>query len=32
MNLVPSIIEEMTIFKKIMQAHPENGDMYHMEA
>ncbi|MCJ1427413.1 hypothetical protein MMC29_005316 [Sticta canariensis] len=31
MSLVPSIIEEMTIFKNIIQAHAGNGDMFHME-
>lgn len=31
MNLVPSIIEEMMIFKNILQAHAENGDMFQME-
>lgn len=31
MTLVPSIVEEMMIFKNILQAHAEKGDIFHLE-
>lgn len=31
MTLVPSIVEEMMIFKKMIQAHAEQGDIFHLE-
>lgn len=31
MTLVPSMVEEMMVFKNIIQAHAEKGDMFHLE-
>lgn len=31
MSLVPSIVEEVTIFKNVLQAHAEKGDMFQLE-
>lgn len=31
MTLVPSIVEEMMVFKNILQSHAEKGDIFHLE-